>query len=138
MKNRTLKFLSIVFVLLVLPVVTGTRGYKRPGSVRPVVRVYMENPDVDTFESIYRFTQSATATSMHCQCRGASSPVVTMRWKNNDGVPTLVHNDVNCDAEEDLLTLTGDVTFEPGDDLDLQITALSGTISDCSFFLYFE
>ena len=137
MKNRTLKFLSIVFILLVLPVVTGTRGYKRPGSVRPVVRVYMENPDVDTFETIHHFTQSAIATSVQCQCRGTSSPVVTMSrmWS----VSQQVHTSIECDTEEELLGLVGSETiFEPGRDLDLRITALSGTISDCSFFLYFE
>ena len=140
MKTRTLKFLSIVFILLVLPVVMGTRGYKKPGSTRPVVRVYMENPDVDTFDSMYHFTQPAIATSIHCQCRGASSPVVTMRWVHTDGGGSLNVDSTNiaCDTEQEDNTLTGTTLFAAGDDLDLTITALSGTISDCSFFLYFE
>ena len=101
---------------------------------------YVENPVVETFETIHHFRYAATASSIHCQCRGTGSPTATMAWDLDDGSPISVDaGTIVCDAEESDTTLTGDTSFDVGDDLDLRITAIGGTtVTDCSFQIYFH
>ncbi len=118
--------------------ILGTRSYKKKlfaGSF--IIYIFIENPAVEKFETIHHFIDPAIATSIHCQCRGTGSPTATMTW-DNDTV-NVNGGSVVCDAEESDTTLTGDPTFNSGSDLDLDITAIGGTtVTDCSFFLYFE
>ena len=140
MTNKTLKWLFISLLLVTLPVVLGTRGYKKKlseGSL--MVYVFVESPAVETFETIYHFIDPAIAKSIFCQCRGSSTPTATMAWDLDDGSPISVDaGTIVCDNEEEDLVLTGDTNFDAGDDLDLRITAIGGNVTDCSFLIYFD
>ena len=137
MQNKTLRLSVIAFLLVSVFILTGTAGYKKHGGPYPSVQKYIENPAVENFLTVHHFMSSATAKSLHCQCEG-SSPVATFIWQNDDGSTANVNGGTTaCDAEEEDLTLTGDVTFESGDDLDLIISIISGTVTNCTFSLYF-
>ena len=128
-----------IVLILAFVVLTGyTNKRITSGGGLKFFSVYMENPDSDSdLATVYHFLHTAIATSVHCQCRG-STPVAILSWGNDDGSPAVVHSNISCDAEEERLVLAGDTTFDVGSNLDLNLVSTSGTITDCSFFIYFE
>ncbi len=101
---------------------------------------YIENPTVETFETIHHFLTAATASSIYCSCRGTSTPVITMEWQNDgtsvdSGAPVTIACGTGDNSDT---SLGGDPTFDVGSDLDLVISATSGNTTDCIFIIYFE
>ena len=145
--TKVFKWLFISLLLVSLPVVMGTKGWKKTntgasgsGGINAISK-YIENPAIETFETIHHFLTAATADSIWCQCRGTGSPTATMQWDRDDGSPSSVDaGTIVCDSDDEADTnLTGDKVFSVGHDLDLKITATGGTaVTDCTFIIYFE
>lgn len=112
---------------------SNCRGGGTPGV--PCATAYVENPAVELLETITHFDQAVIANRIVCQCRGGTS--VDFTWDNDT---VAVNPSVECTTASgiDDDSLTGDATFDAGADLDLDITAVDGGVTDCSFQLYCE
>ncbi len=100
----------------------------------PCARAYVENPAIELFETIAHFDDDVTATRIVCQCRGGTS--VDFTW---DDDTVAINASVTCTTSSGINDDTLDNTaIASGSDIDLDVTAVVGAVTDCSFFLYCE
>ena len=153
MHTKTLRWLFISLLLVALPVVMGTKGWKKTntgasgsGGIAGLAKTcrYIENPaDGEEYETLLgHFFVDVTAISMWCRTEGGTDVDITLyEHVSAASKPTITTGaEITCvnDTDAGVTDNFTNVTIDAGNEIGLKIVDVDGSVTTLNVCVEFE